>query len=94
MPYKKHQIHIAKGYAVKGNTVELSDRARWGVTHQIRDEEGGGTFSAGLRGPIMMYLSDDEGCFWPVMSFLTDEEAEVLGAELLAAVKNNLKEAE
>jgi len=93
MPYKKHQIYINKGYAVKGNTVELPDSAKWQVTHHQGNTEEGGTFSPELRGPIMMCLNDGEGQFWPVMSFLTDEEAGTLATELLAAVKNNLKEA-
>jgi len=95
MPYKKHQIFISKGYAVKENTVELPDSAQWRVTHHLGNTEEGGHFSPDLKGPIMMCLNDDEGQFWPIMSFLTDEEAGALAADLLAAIKDNIvKEAQ
>lgn len=92
MTYKKHRIYITKAYPTGGNTVELPNSAKWGVSHYQRSEEVHGIFSPSLKGPIMMYLNDDERCFWPVMSFLTDEEATVLAGELLAAVKLNSKE--
>ena len=95
MPYKKHQIYINHDYSTEENAVYIPDSAKWGVSHHQSTKGGHGIFSPSRKGPIMMYLNDDEGNFWPVMSFLTNEEAGALAIKLLTAVKDNIvKEAQ
>jgi len=73
--------------------ISLPDGAHWIVRHQYKSDDEKfdeiDAFEEDGHGPIELILSDDPAYFWPVMSFLTDDEAERLANELLAAVRRH-----
>ena len=74
--YKKHQLNTGR-YPVKEGTIRLPKDCYWMVLKHL----GGGDFTneRDATGNIALILSDDRGRgrgrTWPVISFLTTDEA-------------------
>jgi hypothetical protein len=85
--YAKHNLYVGK-YDPSGawRTFEVPPSAQWVVRCKIAEDEEGGRFTSELaKGrPICLILHDDD--FWPVMSFLSEEEAATLAAQLTQIV--------
>lgn len=83
MAYKKHQLYL-NDYEIKGaDVVELPPQCNWIVRKHI----GAGYFidEEKEKGEICLILNEgrgETGGFWPVMSFLTEEETGELCKEL------------
>lgn len=86
-PYGKHNIYWGI-YTPKEDTVKLPSKAEWKVLKYVGFETGSGIFSNNLeeKGVIALILADEENRFFPVISFLTREEAESLIRQLKKAV--------
>ena len=88
MPYQKHQIFWGAYKSEREDFVSLPD-AQWIIRRHIGMDEEGGHFShdpsdLGLeQSNITLILEDEKNSFWPVMSFLTPEEATELARQLL-----------
>jgi len=83
MKYSKYQLYL-NHYAVSGSrVVVLPDNCKWTVMRFLGN--GNFTNNSERKGKICLILSEEseeaEG-FWPVISFLTREEALNLAAEL------------
>lgn len=86
-PYAKHNIYLG-AYGI--NVVaRLPTHLEWKVFKYERysREHGGGKFNPNLsaEGEIAMVLVDEQLSFWPIISFLSPEEARKLGEQLLNA---------
>ena len=81
--YKKHQLYTGH-YTQKGGVIRLPKDCYWMVLKHPR----GGDFTNELNaeGEIALILSDDSGRgrprSWPVISFLSEEEARHLAKRL------------
>lgn len=85
--YQKHQLYL-DDYPIKDKVVNLPDKCNWIVKGHI----GSGDFTDedDEQGDICLILN--ETCsevrgFWPVMSFLTKDEAVKLSQKLARACK-------
>jgi len=88
MPYKKHQLYLNDYQVLKGGVVELPDNCKWIVMKYLGNKGHRGQFTniPEEKGGICLILDEtrsEKGGFWPVMSFLTDDEARELANELL-----------
>jgi len=94
MSYGKHQCYLNSYTVHEGGTVELPDSCNWVVMKYVGSAEGFGQFTdftdVNDQGKICLILKEarSEGDeFWPVMSFLTKDEARDLDNELKKAIK-------
>ncbi len=83
MAYKKHQLYLDDYKIKEGGVIELPHECNWIVRKHI----GTGDFidEEMEKGEICLILNEVRGetsGFWPVMSFLTKEEAGELCKEL------------
>jgi len=87
-PYGKYNIFTAK-YEVDENGVVkgISPKAKWMAMAFEGYADSEGRFTRVPKGDIIVLVLDDEDNeFWPVISFLTREEAKRLAEELLRFV--------
>ena len=91
--YGKHQLYL-DDYKVKNGVVFLPTECYWMVKRHI----GGGNFidpdsfemTGKGKGTICLILNQEYSAksgFWPVMSFLTEEEAQKLRNQLDQAIR-------
>jgi len=88
MAYKKHQLYLNDYQVLKGGVVELPDNCKWIAMKHIGYHGRSGQFTnvPEEKGDITLILDETrskKGGFWPVISFLTDDEARELASELL-----------
>lgn len=91
-PYGKHQLYKGDYEMSKGGEIKPPDECRW----VVRKYQSGRMFSPDVNEPgeIALILEEDYPIgtvnrvgtgFWPVISFLTPDEAKHLGKQLLNA---------
>ncbi|KKK76736.1 hypothetical protein LCGC14_2860610 [marine sediment metagenome] len=91
--YEKHSLFVGK-YDKSLGQVAFAPKpdAQWVVRRYLGSKNGEGQFTPEIgeaeRGPLVLILQDDS--FWPVMSFLTEDEAASLAAQLTEAVGYSL----
>ena len=91
--YEKHNLY-AGAYDKRLAEVSFSPapNAHWVVRRHLGSKNGEGQFTVEAAGPerggLVLILQDDS--FWPVMSFLTEDEAASLAMELTQAVGYSL----
>jgi len=87
-PYKKHNLYTAK-YKIDENgcVVGIPSNASWIVTVFEGYSNGVGHFTFSKGEIIALILNDEENQFFPVISFLTKEEAKKLAYDLLNLVE-------
>ena len=90
--YAKHNLYTGKYGRRMNNWYELGDNAHWVVRRYHGIEEVMGVFSEEdvAGGNICLILEDEN--FWPVMSFLTPDEAYALGLILIGRALGNKSE--
>jgi len=88
-PYAKHGLFTGI-YQARGKVFDLPDKASWQVLKYVGHQApSSGVFSNDMneRGEIALVLNDEENNFWPIISFLTQEEARALSTALLLAAR-------
>lgn len=83
MAYKKHQLYLDDYEIKEGGVIELPNGCNWVVRKQIA--AGDFTDEENEKGEICLILNEarsETSGFWPVMSFLTKEEAGELCKDL------------
>lgn len=84
MGYSKHNLYWGQ-YKPDNGSVGL-DKCNWVVLRYVGSDEEHGHFTNNPedKGDICLVLNDEENQFWPVMSFLSKDEAKKLAQELLS----------
>ena len=86
-PYRKHQIYCGIYDVPENGRVQLEDGCQWVIRKYLglREGYGEGEFDDCLEaeGEIALLLDDGDNGFWPVISFLSKEEAISLADDLL-----------
>lgn len=80
--YEKHNLFVGKYQLPESGFVPLP-KARWRIARHTGTDAYGGLFSYDPKDDgeaILLALED--GMFWPVMSFLSRDEAAALAGEL------------
>ena len=79
--HSKHNVYVGK-YKIDDNSVAIiTEDSYWRVLMHL--EEGHFVESNTEGGQIALILSEDANSFWPIISFLDDDEARELANEQL-----------
>ena len=100
--YAKHNLYTGKYERGRYRCYELDDNVHWIVRTYHGVEYGSGVFSEmedetgvfseeDIAGATICLILEDEN-FWPVMSFLTPDEAYALGLKLIGRALGNKSE--
>jgi len=82
-PYSKHNLYTKAYDADEHGRVTVPNNAKWRAFVYVGYTEHGNFIDSGSGEVIALVLNDDENRFWPVISFLTRDEAIELAVELL-----------
>ena len=88
-PYGKHQLYKGNYLMSKGGEIKLPGKYCWKVGKYEGDRTWG--YEADGMGTITLLLEEDYGNgggFWPVISFLSPDEAKELAQQLLDMATN------
>lgn len=85
--YSKHNLYSGRYKIHESGSIIPSESSYWIVLNHV----GNGIFNQGETGKITLILSDSENSFWPVISFLDNDEARELANELLDRLPNERK---
>jgi len=87
MSYDKHNLYWG-AYKPQKDFVGIK-KADWIVERFLGEDDAGGNFSNNPndKGTICLILEDKENSFWPVMSFLSNEEIRKLIKDLTEFIK-------
>lgn len=85
-PYGKHQLYKGRYHMSPSGKIKVPDHCYWQVEKYLGNRRFGS--EPNDVGPICLLLKDEYGDwgFWSVISFLTEDEAKGLAAQLLNMV--------